>query len=128
MTVILVDRHEAREVEHEEKVKWIHSILERMDLPIDEWWPEDPSMENLRKMRKPLRKVGIDIIDDASDGVLIYLNDDLIAEWRQPWYKIVEDPKERDVRYRFYYEMHLRSRCVFEEEQGDNSSLEENDS
>lgn len=115
--IILVNRHEAREVEHEEKVKWLYSVLEQMEIPIAEWWPEETSMENIRKIKPKLRMLGIDIINDAEDGILIYLNDELIAEWQQPWYKLVEDPKERDVKYRFYYEMHLRRRCIFEDQQ-----------
>jgi hypothetical protein len=122
MTVILVDRQEARKVEHEEKTKWIYSILEKIGVPLEGLWPEEPSMENLRKMRVRLRKFGIDMIDDAADGVLIYANDDLIAEWKQPWYKLVEDTKERDIQYRFYYEMHLQNRSVFDGQE----DLEEN--
>lgn len=115
--IILVNRHEAREVEHEEKIKWLYSVLEQMGIPIDDWWPEESSMENIRKIKPKLKKLGIDVIDDAQDGILIYLNDDLIAEWKQPWYKLVEDPKEKDIKLRFYYEMHLRTRCIFEDQQ-----------
>jgi hypothetical protein len=113
--IILVNRHEARKVEHEEKAKWIRFILEKMEIPLDGLWPEDPSMENLRRMKFKIKKLGIDIIDDAQDGILIYVNDDLIAEWKKPWYKLMEDPKERDLQYRFYYEMHLNARSVFDE-------------
>lgn len=32
--IILVDRNEVREVEQEEKAKWIRSVLEKMKLPL----------------------------------------------------------------------------------------------
>lgn len=123
MTVILVNRHEAREIEHEEKVRWLRSILEQIGVPLDDW-PETPSMENLRDMRSLLKKLEIDVINDSDDGLLIYFNNKLVAQWIRPTYKMIEDPNEKDQRYRFYYEMHLNYNSVF----GDANNMEENDS
>jgi len=126
MVVILVDRHEAREVEHQEKAKWIRSVLEKMAIPLDEW-PESPSMDNLRKMRVLLHQVGIDIIDDNNDGIEIYWQDELKAVWRKPFYKLVTDPKERNTRYKFYYELHLRCDPSIESLQENLETNEEED-
>ncbi|HUU89536.1 MAG TPA: hypothetical protein VMX17_17520 [Candidatus Glassbacteria bacterium] len=120
MTVILVNRHEVREIEHEEKVRWLRSILEQIGVPLDNW-PENPSMENLRNMRTLLRKLEIDVINDSDDGLLIYFNNELVAQWVRPTYKMIEDSKEKDQRYRFYYEMHLNYSSVFD----DNTTNEE---
>jgi hypothetical protein len=129
MVVILVDRHEAREVEHEEKVKWLRTVLENVGVPMEDW-PDAPSMENLRKMRKLLQSVDIDILDDSNDGIEVYNGDKLIAEWRRPYYVLREDLTQRNERHRFYLEMHLKCRTVFEEEKeaAESNSLEEDDS
>jgi len=123
MTVLLVNRHEAREIEYEEKVKWLRSILEQIGVPLDDW-PESPSMENLRDMRSLLRHWEIDVINDSDDGLLIYFNNDLVAQWIRPTYKMIEDPKEKDHRYRFYYEMHLNYKDIL----NNADNMEENDS
>ena len=114
MTVLLVNRHEAREIEYEEKVRWLRSILEQIGVPLDDW-PENPSMENLRDMRSLLKQLEIDVINDSDDGLLIYFSNKLVAQWIRPTYKMIEDPKEKDHRYRFYYEMHLNHNCVFDD-------------
>jgi len=116
MTVLLVDRHEARKIEEEEKAKWIRSVLEKIGVPLDDW-PENPSMANLRKMRDLFRAAGIEIINDNCEGIEIYLNDEMVAYWRRPFYKMVMDPRERDVRYKFYYEMHLQCDSVYDQNQ-----------
>jgi len=112
--IILVDRNEAREVEHEEKAKWIYSILERMKLPVKDMWPKESTMDNLRKMRVKLRQHNVDLIGDADDGIQIYGDGELVAEWKRPRYKLVEDPTQKDIQRRFYYEMHLITKCIYD--------------
>jgi len=121
MTVILVNRHEVREIEHEEKVKWLRSMLEQIGVPLDDW-PETPSMENLRNMRSLFRQLQIDVINDSDDGLLVYFNNKLVAQWVRPTYKMIEDPNEKDQRYRFYYEMHLNCKDVFANNPEENGS------
>lgn len=116
MTVILVDRHKAKDVENEEKAKWLRSILEQINVPLDNW-PAIPSMDNLRKMRVLLKSLSIDIIDDSDEGLDVYWNDKLIAEWKRPRYVLRENKKERDPQFRFYFEMHLKCRDVFNKEE-----------
>ena len=120
--VVLVDRQRAKAVEYEEKAKWIYSILEKMKLPVKDIWPKEATMENFRKMRTVLRKFNVDLIDDADDGVIIYSNNELVAEWKRPRYKLVEDPTQKDVRYRFYYEMHLITNCIYDHTQENNDA------
>ncbi len=117
LDIILVDRNEVREVEQEEKAKWIRSVLEKMKLPLKKFWPQQASMENLRKMRISLREYHVDLIGDANDGIQIYANNELVAEWVRPRYKLVEDPTQKDIQRRFYYEMHLITKCIYDKKQ-----------
>ena len=112
--IILVSHQNFKTVENEEKVKWLRSILSKMSIPLDNW-PENPSMNDLRKMRKLLLSQGVQIIDDNNEGLLIYVGNDLVAEWRKPNYVLKKDINERDPRYRTYLEMHLKRRPVIEE-------------
>ena len=113
MTVILVNRHDAAQVEQEEKVKWALGILSFIGVPVEDW-PNEPSMENLRKVRGALKKLEIDI--DSNSGLKIYHQNNLLAEWLRPTYILREDSKELDVKYRYYLEMHLNCKSVFDDQ------------
>ncbi len=113
MTVILVNRSEATKVENEEKINWVMNVLETMGIPIDNWLKE-PTMDNLRQIRSDLRKLDIDIIDDSNGGIEIYFQGKLLGEWRRPNYVLKEDVQERNRDYRYYLEMHLNRKSVFD--------------
>lgn len=111
--IILVNHHEAAQIEHEEKTIWLRGIFEKIGIPLG-FWPENPTMKDLRKMRGVLLAEKIEIIDDNNSGLEVYFDGDLIAEWRKPFYKLKRDPNIIDPRYRVYLEMHLRRRSVFD--------------
>lgn len=112
MDPIILRRDQQVEIELQEKSKWVRLILGKLGLPVDQW-KETLSMDDLRKIRMELKALGIDIIDDSDNGIEIYVKDELIAEWRRPHYILKLNPKERDSRYKYYLEMHLRSKSVY---------------
>ena len=114
MTTILVNRHEATQIENEEKVNWAIDILQTMGIPVEDF-PKEPTMDNLRKIRGILKKLEIDLIDDSDAGLKIYFKGDLIAEWFRPTYVLREDPKEISPQYKYYLEMTLNHRNIFDE-------------
>jgi hypothetical protein len=112
--VILVNQQDALEVENEEKVKWALNILETMGLPVNEWQVE-PTMNNLRSIRRQLKSEDIDVIDDSNGGLEIYCMGTLIGEWRKPRYILREDPKEINDYYKYYLEMHINEKTYLDQ-------------
>lgn len=107
-------RSEQAERELKEKSKWVRAILEKIGLSTSDW-PEFLPMEDIRRIRSELKELSIDIIDDSDNGIEIYFEEQLIAEWRRPRYVLRENPRERDPKYRYYLEMHLNCRDVYSE-------------
>jgi len=107
MNVILVNQQDALEIENEEKIKWALALLETMGIL---GWKLEPTMDNLRKIRRELKEEDIDVIDDSNGGLEIYHANILIGEWRKPRYVLREDPKERSIHYKYYLEMHIDSK------------------
>lgn len=114
MTVILVNQEDASNLANEEKVKWALRVLETIGLPVEEWQIE-PTMDNLRMIRRQLKERSIDVIDDTDGGLEIYYNNTLIGEWRKPTYVLREDPKEKSIHYRYYLEMHINDKLYLDQ-------------
>jgi len=114
MNVILVNQQDALEVENEEKVKWALNVLETMGMPVGDWTIE-PTMDNLRKIRRALKEKDLDVIDDTSGGLEIYYRGVLIGEWRKPRYVLREDTREKQYCYRYYLEMHIDSKLYLDQ-------------
>jgi hypothetical protein len=114
---ILLDRNEnTREVEIQEQARFVKSILEALQIPI-EWNPEEPfSVESKIRFRKELDQFKINIIDDSNGGIKIYVETDLIAEWHKPLFKLKKDSSQIDPRKQIYLEMNVRFSSLFEED------------
>ncbi len=113
--IITIKRQDQVEEEIKAKSSWVRSVLSSIGLPTDDW--ADPlSMDDLRRIRTELKSLDIDILDDTDGGIEIYYQGDLIAEFRRPQYILRENPRERDPRNRYYLEMHLKCRSVFDEQ------------
>lgn len=106
--VVILDRSQQREIENEEKSKWILSVLQRLGIPTEGWkiTGADQMMPTLRKIRNDLQKFDLQILDNSNCGIDIYFKDSLIAAWKKPTYILKENKKERDPKFRYYLEMH----------------------
>lgn len=114
--VMTLQRDQQAEKELQEKSKWVRGILKNIGLNTDTW-PENLSMNDIRKLRADLKALDIDIIDDTDNGIEIYYQGEMIAEWRRPFYVLREKPGEKNPKYRYYLEMHINCRSVFEQQE-----------
>lgn len=113
---ILLDRNEnTKEVEIQEQSRFVKSILEALQVPI-EWDPEEPfSVETKRKFIKDLDNYKINIIDDMNGGMKIYVESDVIAEWKKPLFKLKQDKSQIDPKKQLYISMEVDFWSLFDE-------------
>lgn len=114
--IITLQRSEQQEVELREKTNFINDILLRIGFYASEAdFEEIVSMQSLRKLKNLLNKCNIEILDDCNNGIKIYLENKLVAEWFKPSYVLKNNPNVIDPKKRFYLEMHTNTRIYSEE-------------
>ena len=116
-TLLLNSNENTRKVEDEEKSRFMRSILEIMGVPIDEFWiPEQPlSIEDKIKLRSILSTYNIQVIDDLDGSLQMYVDGQLIAEWKKCEYKLKRDLSQLDPNRQLYLEMQVNFWSIFEE-------------
>jgi len=118
-TILLNNNYrEAKQVEEEEKSRYLRGILELMGVPISEIWPSENllNVEQRIKLRSILATYAVQVIDDLDGHMQIYVEGDKVAEWFKCTYKLKRDLREIDPRKRFYLEMEVNTWSLFEEE------------
>ncbi len=118
-TILLNNNYrEAKQVEEEEKARYLRGILELMGVPISEIWPSENllNVEQRIKLRSILATYAVQVIDDLDGHMQIYVEGDKVAEWFKCTYKLKRDLREIDPRKRFYLEMEVNTWSLFEEE------------
>lgn len=116
--IVLLSPHQVNQVEEEEKSKFIRNILENLELPIDEIWAYDQYLlESSQRieLRSLLNKYNIEIINNDNDGVDIFIDNEKIATWLKPSYKLKKDYLAQDFKKNVYYEMQIKFWSIFEE-------------
>lgn len=118
-TILLNYSENTRQVEEEEKSRFLRSLLEQMDLPIQDFWSDDTplSPEQKIKLRGVLYTFGIQVIDDLDGHMQIYLDGEIIGEWQKCTYKLKRDLKELDPRKQLFLEMEVNCWSPFEEQE-----------
>lgn len=117
---ILCNREDIRKVEAEEQLHFLRSILEEIGLTdLDEYFPEnnDPELytvEQKIKLRQLLEKFQISVIDDRDGGLKIYVEKELIADWKKCRFAFREDLAELDRSKRIYAEIYIEYWSQFE--------------
>lgn len=116
------DYREAKQVEEEEKSRYLRGILELMGVPISEIWPSENllNVEQRIKLRSILATYMVQVIDDLDGHMQIYVEGDKVAEWFKCTYKLKRDLREIDPRKRFYLEMEVNTWSLFEEAEQEN--------
>jgi hypothetical protein len=113
-TILLDNRENTKAVESQEQARFIKTILESLQVPI-EWNPDDIlTVESKMKLRKSLEAYSINILNDTDGGLKIFANKDLIGDWYKPNYILKQDNKQIDPNKRLYMEMHINFWTVFE--------------
>ena len=116
-TILLNSNENTRQVEDEEKTRFVRLILETMGLPLEDIWDEDGnlSVDNKIKFRALLSKYGVQVIDNTDGEVKIYADKDLVAIWEKPKYVLRKDQSELDPTRKLFLEMHVKNWSLFEE-------------
>lgn len=116
-TILLNYGDNTKNVEDEEKNRFLHDLLEQMGVPLDFWTSIDSlSVEQRIKLRTILINYNIQVLDDLDGNMQIYVEGELIGEWRKCTYKLKRDLREIDPRKQLYLEMLVDCWTVFEEE------------
>jgi hypothetical protein len=112
---ILLDKNEkTKEVEAQEQARFVKSIIEALEVPI-EWNPEEPfSVESKLKFKKSLNAYNINVISDTDGGLKIFVGSDLIAEWYKCSYKLKQDIGQIDPNKKLFLEMTVSFWSIFE--------------
>jgi len=115
-TILLNKRDDIRKVEAEEQNRFIHSILEALEFPID--WNFDGllSVEDRMKFRKAMDHFDIDVVNDRSGGIKIYVQKEMIAEWKKCKFTLKRDHSEINHDKKDYVEMEVNFWSIFEED------------
>lgn len=116
-TILLNHNENVKQVEDEEKTRFLKSILEQMGVPIQEFWTSDAplSVEQKIKLRNILVTYGIQIVDDLDGAMQIYVEKEKVAEWYKSTYKLKKDLRELDPRKQLYLEMEIECWSLFED-------------
>lgn len=119
---ILLDKNEStKQVAAQEQARFIKSILEALEVPLD-WNPDEPlSVDKKIELLKILSNYNINIIDNLDGEISIYVNTDLIAEWKKCKYKLKRDLTQIDPKKKLYIEMEVSFWSIFENERTDNT-------
>ena len=116
-TILLNYDVSIKQVEDEEKNRFLFSLLEQMGAPIQEFWGGENSLSVIQKikLRNLLNAYDIKVIDDHDGQLQIYVANQLVGEWKKCTYKIKKDLQEVDPRKQLYLEMQVDCWSLFEE-------------
>jgi len=113
-TILLNKNEKTRDIEAQEQARFVKSILEALEVPI-EWNPEEPlSVDSKIGFRKALGVYNINIISDIDGGMKVYVHDDLIGEWYKCSYKLKKDSAQMNPTKKLYLEMTVNFWTIFE--------------
>lgn len=116
-TVLLNYDENTKQVEEEEKTRFLRDLLEQMGVPINEFWNVETSLSVNQKikLRGLLATYQIQVIDDLDGHMQIYVDDQLVGEWNKCTYKLKRDLRQLDPKKRLYLEMQVDYWSLFEE-------------
>jgi hypothetical protein len=100
---------------------WICSILSQTGMNLDNCFPEsgnyqDQTIEQKAQLRNNLNDNNILIIDNNDNSIIVYIQDQIIAEFKKPLYIRREDLSEINPKKRIYIEINIECNSVFDEE------------
>lgn len=114
---ILLDKNEnTKEAEAQEQARFLKTIIESLDLPIAFNPDETLTIENKIELKKSLDKYNINVITDNDGGMQIFIEQDLIGEFKKCKYKLKENVATRDPNKKLYLEMQVNLWNAFEAE------------
>ena len=116
-TILLDYNENTKQVEDEEKTRFLRTLLEQMGVPIGDFWIEDSlTIENRIKLRNVLTTFGVQVIDDLDGHLQVYVEGEKVGEWNKCTYKLKRDLKQLDPKKQLYLEMEVNCWTLFEDE------------
>lgn len=118
--IILLNYDEnIKQIEEEEKIKFLKNLLEQMDVPVESFWTNSNSLsiEQRIRLRGILATYSIQVIDDLDGHMQIYVDRELVGEWFKSTYKLKRDLRQLDPRKQLYVEMTINYWTIFEEQE-----------
>lgn len=119
-TSIIVDLEDIKKVEAEEQLVFTMDVLNQMGLPdLEHCFPVDGNPENYTVdqkigLRHLLQKFNVAIINDGDGGVKIYVENELVAEWKKIFVCLKQDYNEVDRRKRLFAQINIEYWTAFE--------------
>lgn len=116
-TILLNYNENTRQVENEEKNRFLRELLEQMGVPINTFWSDEKSLsvEQRIKLRDLFINYSIQVIDDMDGHLAIYVEGELVGEWHKCTYKLKRDLSQIDPKKQLYLEMEVNCWSLFEE-------------
>ena len=118
----LASRDNYREVEKEWQYEFIYYVLSNIGIPeniLNVCFPEDGlnalTVQHKIELRHHMNKFDVTIVDDLDGGIKIFVERDLIAEWKKCKFILKEDHKEINPSKRLYMEIRADIWTIFEE-------------
>lgn len=103
-------------IEEEEQYRFLRSVLESSGIPLDFWQEDIPDQETIIKLRSVLESFNVIVLHDNESGMKVYVEKDLIAEWKKPYYILKKDLSAIDPKKVLYMEMHIETITIFDNE------------
>ena len=117
-TILLDYNENTKQVEDEEKTRFLRTLLEQMGVPISDFWIEDSlTIENRIKLRNVLTTFGVQVIDDLDGHLQVYVEGEKVGEWNKCTYKLKRDLKQLDPKKQLYLEMEVNCWTIFEQQE-----------
>ena len=112
------DRGDEKRTVEKIKFQWIKSVLEQTGLEFKDCFPEsedpeDLTFENKKNIRKILYDNKIEVID-IGDGCKLYIQEELIGEFKQPSYKLHFDGSKISKKDKWFVEIKINFWSVFD--------------
>lgn len=118
-TILLNHNENVKQVEEEEKSRFLRNLLEQMGVPVQDFWTTDTvlSIDQRIKLRSILATYSIQVIDDLDGHMQVYVEKELVGEWFKSTYKLKRDLRQLDPKKQLYMEMIINCWTIFEEQE-----------
>lgn len=113
--VLLNHGENTKQIEAEEKTRFVKDILQQIGVPIDFWDTDVLSKDQKTQLNLILLKYNIQVIDDSDGKLQMFVDNEPIATWNKPTYKLKKDPGQLDRKKQLYLEMTIDCNSPFDE-------------
>ena len=120
--LLFSDKEDAQKVVDKVRFSWIRCVLEQTGMDLGNSFSEGEddldSMTIAQKaeLRHILDKNKILVLDDHDGGIRLYIDEDLIAEWKKPSFDLRHDNRQLNPKKKYYVGITIEYWSVFDEE------------